>query len=156
MNRNGRMESMFPKVLLTVVDQHLSSRFSYETNFYRFKPHFFLRWELGLVYLNTRSTGQTILLLYTDRDPEHRLSFGCVQMHLITLFLENNLDMLVAVRTPVFSWKNPTERIKSALNLGFQSVGLVRQPSPSIEQQLKTLQIKSLQLVMCLKTVLNQ
>ena len=48
---------MFPKVLLTVADQHLSSRFSYETNFYRFKPHF-LRWELGLVYLNTRSTGQ--------------------------------------------------------------------------------------------------
>ncbi|CAB5209769.1 unnamed protein product [Rhizophagus irregularis] len=38
-----------------------------------------------------------------------------------------DLDLLIAVRTPPgHSWKNPVERIMSILNLGMQSIGLMR------------------------------
>ncbi|GES96452.1 hypothetical protein GLOIN_2v1782174 [Rhizophagus clarus] len=39
-----------------------------------------------------------------------------------------DLDYFVAVRIPPeHSWKNPVEKIMSILNLGLQSVGLIRQ-----------------------------
>jgi len=41
--------------------------------------------------------------------------------------LKLDLDLLIAVRTPPgHSWKNPVERIMSILNLGMQSIGLMR------------------------------
>ena len=50
-----------------------------------------------------------------------------VQLSLIALFLNLNLDCLIACRTaPNHSWKNPVERIMSILNLGIQCVGLMR------------------------------
>ncbi|RGB34144.1 hypothetical protein C1646_760941 [Rhizophagus diaphanus] len=68
-----------------------------------------------------------ILCLYTDGDPDHRTIFGSVQISLICLFLYENFDMLIAIRTaPHHSWTNPAERIMSILNLGLQGVALVR------------------------------
>ena len=50
-----------------------------------------------------------------------------VKLSLICLFLELDLDYLLAVRTaPYHSFRNPAERIMSILNLGLQSVGLAR------------------------------
>ena len=69
-----------------------------------------------------------MLLLYTDGGPDHRITYISVQVALICLFLSLNLDYLLAARTaPYHSWRNPVERIMSTLNLGLQSVGLMRQ-----------------------------
>jgi len=68
-----------------------------------------------------------ILCLYTDGGPDHRCSYGSVQIALISLFLRGNFDLLIAVRTaPNHSWTNPAERIMSTLNLGLQGVALKR------------------------------
>lgn len=49
------------------------------------------------------------------------------QISLINVFLKRDLDMLQAARTPPYhSWKNPVERVNCVLNLGLQSVGLMR------------------------------
>ena len=66
--------------------------------------------------------------MYSDGGPDHRVTYGSVQISLINLFLAGDYDMVLACRTPPCnSWKNPAERIMSILNLGFQSVGLMRQ-----------------------------
>ena len=68
-----------------------------------------------------------IVAIYSDGGPDHRLTYGSVQISLINIFLAGDLDMLLACRTPPCnSWKNPAERIMSILNIGFQSVGLMR------------------------------
>ncbi|GET59608.1 hypothetical protein GLOIN_2v1779779 [Rhizophagus irregularis DAOM 181602=DAOM 197198] len=41
----------------------------------------------------------SILSLYTDGSPDHRCTFGSVQVALICLFLASDFDMLIAVRT---------------------------------------------------------
>ena len=70
---------------------------------------------------------KSILLLLSDGGPDHRLSYGSVQVALLALFLRLNLDMLVAVRTcPYQSWTNPAERVMSVLNLALQNVSLER------------------------------
>ena len=77
-----------------------------------------------------KATGQNreVLFLYTDGGPDHRVNYISVQLTLIMLFLELDLDAVIAVRTPPgHSWKNPAERIMSILNLGMQSVGVMRQ-----------------------------
>ena len=77
--------------------------------------------------LITRIGNKTILFLYSDGGPDHRLTYVSVQLSLIALFLNLNLDCLIACRTaPNHSWKNPVERIMSILNLGIQCVGLMR------------------------------
>lgn len=59
-----------------------------------------------------------------DGGPDHNLTYIC-------LFLQLDLDMLSAVRTPPYhSWKNPVERIMSIINIALQSVGLMRQSMP--------------------------
>lgn len=70
---------------------------------------------------------KSVLFVYTDRGPDHRTTFVSVQLSLIALFLNLNLDLLIAARTaPYHSWQNPVERMMSILNLGFQSIGLMR------------------------------
>ena len=77
--------------------------------------------------LLTRMGNKSVLFVYTDGGPDHRTTFVSVQLSLIALFLNLNLDLLTAARTaPHQSWRNPVERIMSILNLGFQSVGLMR------------------------------
>ena len=69
-----------------------------------------------------------VLFVYTDGGPDHRLTYLSVQLSLISLFLTLDLDFLCACRTaPYHSWRNPVERVMSTLNLGLQSVGLMRQ-----------------------------
>ncbi|PKC10764.1 hypothetical protein RhiirA5_413972 [Rhizophagus irregularis] len=76
-----------------------------------------------------------ILCLYTDGGPDHRCSYGSVQIALICLFLCGDFDILIALRTaPNHSWTNPAERIMSILNLGLQGIALKRdQMSPESE-----------------------
>ncbi|PKC15019.1 hypothetical protein RhiirA5_408735 [Rhizophagus irregularis] len=75
----------------------------------------------------THQTSPPILCLYTDGGPDHRCTYGSVQIALISLFLSGNYDMLIAVRTaPHHSWTNLAERIMSILNLGLQNVSIMR------------------------------
>lgn len=68
-----------------------------------------------------------MLLLYTDSGPDHRVTFGSVQISLICLFLRGNFDFLASVRTaPYHSWMNPAERVMSILNLALQGVSMQR------------------------------
>ncbi|PKK64053.1 hypothetical protein RhiirC2_788029 [Rhizophagus irregularis] len=77
--------------------------------------------------LNNTNENKLYLLLYTDGGPDHRVTYVRVQLALIALLLKLDLDLLIAVRTPPgHSWKNPVERIMSILNLGMQSIGLMR------------------------------
>jgi hypothetical protein len=46
---------------------------------------------------------------------------------MIALFLELDLDCLIALRTARSnSWANPVERIMSIVNIGLQGVGVIR------------------------------
>ena len=77
-----------------------------------------------------------ILCLYTDGGPDHNNTFLATKLALMSIFLEKDLDMLVAVRTPPYhSWKNPVERVMSIVNIALQGVGLMR--SPMSEKQEK-------------------
>lgn len=68
-----------------------------------------------------------LMFIYTDGGPDHRLTYLEVQLSLISLFLKLDLDFLCVCRTaPYHSWRNPVERVMSILNLGFQSIGLLR------------------------------
>ena len=67
------------------------------------------------------------LFIYSDGGPDHRLTYVSVQLSLIALFLNLDLDLLVAARTaPSHSWANPVERVMSTINLGLQCVGVMR------------------------------
>ena len=69
-----------------------------------------------------------ILLIYSDGGPDHRCNYMSVKLSLIAVFLDLDLDMLVALRTaPSNSWANPVERIMSIVNIGLQGVGVMRQ-----------------------------
>ena len=89
--------------------------------------------------LNNTNENKPYLFLYTDGGPDHRVTYVCVQLALIALFLKLDLDLLIAVRTPPgHSWKNPVERIMSILNLGMQSIGLMRsEMSDDVENLMK-------------------
>ena len=67
-----------------------------------------------------------ILFMYSNGGPDHRLTFGSVQVS-----LRLNLDMIVAVRcAPHQSWTNLAERCTSILNLALQNVALQRESMP--------------------------
>jgi len=69
-----------------------------------------------------------ILFLYCDGGLDLRFTYVSVQLSLIALFLKLDLDYLcVCHNAPFHSWKNPVEGIMSVINLGLQSVGLMRQ-----------------------------
>ena len=83
--------------------------------------------ELHNVLMHEIGT-RSVLFLYTDGGPDHRTTYVSTQLSLIALFLNLNLDYLCAARTaPHHSWRNPVERMMSILNLGFQSIGLMRE-----------------------------
>ena len=69
-----------------------------------------------------------ILFVYSDGGPDHRLTYLSVQLSLIALFINLNLDILIAGRTaPSHSWANPVEKIMSIINLGIQCIGIMRE-----------------------------
>ena len=78
-------------------------------------------------FLVDRMNGRRILFVYSDGGPDHRLTYVSVQLSLIALFLNLELDLLIAGRTaPSHSWANPVERIMSIVNLGMQCIGIMR------------------------------
>jgi len=78
-----------------------------------------------------------ILLLYTDGGPDHRTTFGSVQISLICLFLQGDFDFLASVRTaPYHSWTNPAERVMSILNLALQGVSLERDKMDNVLEEI--------------------
>ena len=80
-----------------------------------------------------------ILFMYTDGGPGHKITYLSVQLSLISVILALDLDFLCACCTaPAQSWKNPIEWVISILNLGLQSVRLMRaECTESAEQALK-------------------
>ncbi|GBC33251.2 hypothetical protein GLOIN_2v1885121 [Rhizophagus irregularis DAOM 181602=DAOM 197198] len=67
-------------------------------------------------YLNSTEIPPIMYDLYTDRGPDHRITYGSVQVSLLCLFIRGNFDMLIAMRTaPAQSWTNSAERIMSIL-----------------------------------------
>lgn len=80
-----------------------------------------------------------ILCLVTDGGPDHRVTFETVKLSLVQLFIQLDLDMLVALRTaPNHSWMNPAERCMSILNLALQHVALARKEmEPTYENAVK-------------------
>jgi len=98
-----------------------------------FEPSSPLRHACELLYsvLWSISFDKSVLFLYSDGGPDHRLTYVSVQLSLICPFRKLNLDFLCAGRTaPYHSWRNPVERIMSILNLGLQCVGLAREKMP--------------------------
>ena len=74
------------------------------------------------------SSNKSVLVVMSDGGPDHRLSYGSVQVALLALFICLNLDVLKAVHTcPYQSWSNTAERVMSLLNLALQNVSLERQ-----------------------------
>ena len=72
------------------------------------------------------------MFIYSDGGPDHRLTYLSVQLSLIALFLNLDLDILIAGRTaPSHSWANPVERIMSIVNLGMQCIGVMREKGGS-------------------------
>ena len=70
---------------------------------------------------------KSLLFIYSDGGPDHRLTYLSVQLSLISIFLKLNLDYLCAARTaPCHSWRNPAERMMAIVNLGLQCVGMMR------------------------------
>jgi hypothetical protein len=62
-------------------------------------------------WLITKMAGRSVLFLYADGGPDHRLSFVSVQLSLLALLISLEIDMLIAGQTaPSHSWANPVER----------------------------------------------
>lgn len=60
--------------------------------------------------LKRRGEVPPVVFLYTDGGPDHRLTYYSVKCALISLFIDLDLDFLVAARTaPGHSWINPVE-----------------------------------------------
>ena len=93
-----------------------------------FEPSSPIRHAAELEYLlRSKSVTHPVLFLYSDGGPDHRVTYTNVKLALVSLFLELNLDYLCAARTaPYHSFRNPSERVMSVLNLGLHSVGLAR------------------------------
>ena len=76
--------------------------------------------------LNHQNENKPYLFLYINGRSDHRVTYIRVQMALIALYFKLDLDLLVAIRTPLeHFWKNSVECIMSILNLGLQSIGLM-------------------------------
>lgn len=86
-----------------------------------------------------------ILAVYSDGGGDHRVTFLSVQLGLVALFVKHKLSYVVAGRcAPCQSYMDPVERVMSLLNLGLQSVGVMRQEMASgYEQQIKSLNCMS-------------
>lgn len=83
--------------------------------------------ELQKIFEESGFSSNPVCFVYCDGGPDHRLTYVSVQASFISLFRNLDLDLLCVARTaPFHSWRNPVERIMSLLNMGLQSVGLMR------------------------------
>ena len=70
---------------------------------------------------------QPVAVVVSDGGPDHRVTFGSVQVSALAIIHALDLDMAVFVRTcPYQSWQNVAERVMSTLNLALQNVSLAR------------------------------
>ncbi len=82
---------------------------------------------------NDSSSTKPIMVIVSDGGPDHRVTFGSVtfgsvQVAMLTLFMSLDLDMLVCMRTcPYQSRRNVAERV---LNSALQNVSLARTAMP--------------------------
>ena len=73
------------------------------------------------------------MVLVSDGGPDHRVTFGSVQVANLCMFVALDLDMLVCVRTcPYQSWQNIAGRVMSTLNFALQNVSLARSKMPGV------------------------
>lgn len=71
---------------------------------------------------------KSVLFIYSDRGPDHCLTYLSVQLSLVSLYLKLDLDYLCAAQTaPCHLWRNLVKREMSIVNLGLQCVGLMKQ-----------------------------
>ena len=102
-----------------------------------FQPSFCLRHFVE--YSTIESSEKAIECHYHDGGPDHNVRHVRNKLSNIAYSLRRDLDMLITVRTPPsHSWKNPVERCMSILNLGLQSVGIMREETENYEQLLKS------------------
>ena len=85
------------------------------------------------------SLNKPVLALFTDGGPDHRPTFESVKLSLLSIFIQLDLDMLVAIRTaPNNSWVNLAERVMPLLNLALQHCSLQRDVMPdNMEKKMK-------------------
>lgn len=85
--------------------------------------------------------GKPIRLIYSDGGPDHRVTYPSVKLSLIAMFLLDNCDYVLAMRTaPHQSYRNWVERIMSSLNLALQTIAIERRKmSDQIEHIIKSL-----------------
>lgn len=75
-----------------------------------------------------RDQGNPILVVFSDGEGDQRLTFVSVQLEILSLVIKYKLSYIVAGRcAPCQSYIDPVERVISVLNLGLQSVGVMRQ-----------------------------
>lgn len=85
--------------------------------------------------------GKPIRLIYSDGGPDHRVTYPSVKLSLIAMFLLDNCDYVLAMRTaPHQSYRNWVERIMSTLNLALQTIAVERRKmSDQMEHIIKSL-----------------
>lgn len=85
--------------------------------------------------------GKPIRLIYSDGGPDHRVTYPSVKLSLIAMFLLDNCDYVLAMRTaPHQSYRNWVERIMSSLNLALQTIAIERRKmSDQMEHIIKSL-----------------
>lgn len=82
---------------------------------------------------------KSVLCMMTDGGPDHRVTYETVKTSLIQLFMQLDLEMLIAIRTaPKNSWVNPADRCMSLLNLALQHCALDRREMrPDFETKIR-------------------
>ena len=102
-----------------------------------------IRHMVELNHADNSEKSSPINLIYTDGGGDHRTPFISVQISYICRWIEQDLDMLVATRTPLYlSVLNPIERIHSTLNLGLTGMTLARKRlDGDTESKIKSLRI---------------
>ena len=109
-----------------------------------FEPSTAKRHMVELEYLSPPESNRSIEMIYTDGGGDHRTPFISVQKSYIAHFLNQDLDMLVAARTPPnLSVINPVERCMSIINLGLNGLALAREKmNDTVEDKIKSLSSK--------------
>lgn len=92
-----------------------------------------------------RDQGNPILVVFSDGEGDQRFTFVSVQLGILSLVIKYKLSYIVAGRcAPCQSYIDPVERVISVLNLGLQSVGVMRQEMQrggGVEKQISGLNI---------------
>ena len=97
--------------------------------------------ELGNTLKDYHDTIPERVYIFADGGGDRRIAYLQVQMGLIAMFLCYDLDEQISARPAAgCSYRNPIERCHAIANLGFQSVGLMRQSmNPETERIIKNL-----------------